>query len=42
MPQLTNVDYSINPIIPPFKPKRRVVELAMVKTDLKHARKKIL
>jgi hypothetical protein len=39
MLQLTNVDYSINPIIPPFKPKSHVIELAMVEADLKHARK---
>jgi hypothetical protein len=40
MPHLTNVDYVINRIIPPFKPKSRVVEFAMVKVDPKHVRKK--
>jgi len=36
VPQLTYVDYSNNPVTPPFKPKSLVVELAMVEANLKH------
>lgn len=36
MPQLTYVDYSNNPVTPPFKPKSLIVELAMVEANLKH------